>query len=180
MRRQLSAITRAAWDNQRQANLQRAPNILVTKTPHFITLLSWQKAVYESCFLWHNTEAFDINPSLIGGTKTLSTEKVETGSPKGWQNPITVSAGRTQKNVDPARLLPSRPDLMRTRLEFQRQLIRAGQQRFTPIQVNVEGVIYDGHQGVRAAAEEGRAIDVLVIDVAIAPVASSIFALSVR
>jgi hypothetical protein len=100
--------------------------------------------------------------------------------PKGWQNPITVSAGRTQKDVDPALLLPSRPNLVRSRLEFQRQLIRTGQQRFTPIQENANGVIYDGHHGARAAAEEGRTIDVLVIDVPLSPMASSIFALPVR
>jgi len=83
--------------------------------------------------------------------------------PPGWTNPITAAAGHRQRGVDPLALLPSRPDLIKARLDFQRQLIVSGIARHSPIQVTTQGVIFDGHHAVRAAAEEGRRIDVLVI-----------------
>src|SRR5207249_2380798 len=89
--------------------------------------------------------------------------------PAGWQNPITAAPGQVQRGVDPARLLPSRGDLVRPRVEFQRALVRSGRPRLTPIQVTPDGVIFDGHHGVRAAAEEGTLVDVLVIPWSEAP-----------
>src|SRR5688500_14847095 len=94
--------------------------------------------------------------------------------PAGWQNPITAQPGQTQAGVDPQALLPSRHDLLRVRLEAQRMLLLAGTPRQTPIQVTPDGVIWDGHHAVRAAAEEGRPVEVLVIRWRVAPVASSI------
>jgi hypothetical protein len=35
--------------------------------------------------------------------------------------------------------------------------------RSTPIKVGVNGVIWDGHHAVRAAAENGEAVDVLIV-----------------
>jgi hypothetical protein len=81
----------------------------------------------------------------------------------GWSNPISVSAGQTQYDVDPTQVLPSRPDLQQRRLDLQRQLLASGQARFTPIQVTQDGVIWDGHHAVRAAAEAGRRVAVLVV-----------------
>jgi hypothetical protein len=66
--------------------------------------------------------------------------------------------------IDPASLIAGRADLRRTRLEVQRQLIQQGTQRHTPVTVSVDGVIYDGNHGVRAAAEENVAVDVLITD----------------
>ena len=83
-------------------------------------------------------------------------------SPGDWQNPINAAPGQTQQDIDPARLRPGRTDLIRSRLEYQRKLIESGQARFTPIQVSREGVIIDGHHYVRAAAEEGQLVEVLV------------------
>jgi len=40
--------------------------------------------------------------------------------------------------------------------------------------VNSDGVIFDGHHAVRAAAEEGRKIDVKVIDFPLPPTTDSI------
>jgi hypothetical protein len=84
--------------------------------------------------------------------------------PVGWQNPIIVPAGQLQKAVDARLLLPSRSDLIQLRLDFQRALRQMGRQRLTPIQVTVQGVIWDGHHAVRAAAERGETVDVLIVD----------------
>jgi hypothetical protein len=83
-------------------------------------------------------------------------------APEGWTNPITRQPGELQTGVAPARLWPSRPDLASARVEFQRSLLRTGSPRYTPIQVTIDGVIIDGHHAVRAAAEEGLTIEVLI------------------
>jgi hypothetical protein len=46
--------------------------------------------------------------------------------------------------------------------------------------VTRDGVIWDGHHAVRAAAEEGRTVEVLVIDLAAKATGSSILNLPVR
>src|SRR4051812_35255384 len=99
--------------------------------------------------------------------------------PPGWTNPITVPAGRTQIGVDPMRLLPARSDLERARLDTQSRLLRSGTPRFTPIQVTTDGVIFDGHHGVRAAVEAGQVIDVKVVSFLQPPTADSILDLPV-
>src|SRR5438105_13873534 len=81
----------------------------------------------------------------------------------GGQNPITVPVGQIQKAIDPRTLLPSRRTLDRNRLEAQRSLLVAGMPRLTPILVTREGVIWDGHHAVRAAAEESRLVGVQVV-----------------
>jgi hypothetical protein len=101
-------------------------------------------------------------------------------APSGWQNPITVPPGQIQTGIDPAILLPSRRRLERVRLEDQRALLLSGTVRTTPILVTTGGVIWDGHHAVRAAAEEGRMIDVEVIALPAKAVASSILSLPVR
>lgn len=83
--------------------------------------------------------------------------------PAGWQNPIVVQAGTMQSDIDPNNLLPSRPNLNKSRLDAQRQLLDGRVARFTPIQVNLDGIIWDGHHAVRAAAEKDRLVDVLVV-----------------
>jgi hypothetical protein len=83
-------------------------------------------------------------------------------SPDPAGKPIHAKPGDIQHDVDPAMLLPSRVDLSRKRLEFQRGLILSNRARFTPIQVSTDGLIIDGHHYVRAAAEERRRVDVLV------------------
>jgi len=97
-----------------------------------------------------------------------------------WRNPIAVPPGQTQHGVDPARLLPSRGDLIRLRLEAQRHLLRGGMPRFTPIQVTQHGVVFDGHHMVRAAAEEGKLVDVRVVGVTQPPAGDMILDLPVR
>src|SRR5437867_307685 len=95
--------------------------------------------------------------------------------PAGWLNPIVVAPGQRQVGVDPIRLLPARADLDRHRLAAQAALLKAGTPRHTPVQVTQNGVIYDGHHAVRAAAERGA----LVIDDPTAAVADSIMDLPV-
>jgi hypothetical protein len=101
------------------------------------------------------------------------------GPPEEWSNPVTASAGEVQRGVDPARLRPSRADLIRARFEFQRSLLRSGRPRFTMIQVNREGVIVDGHHAVRAAAEEARPVDVTVSPLPVVAISVSILDLPV-
>src|SRR4051812_21815955 len=98
----------------------------------------------------------------------------------GWQNPIIAGPGNVQSGIDPAQLRPARADLLRTRVEFQRSLIRGKRPRITPIQVSEQGVIIDGHHYARAAAEEGRLIEVLVTALSAVPKADSVLDLPLR
>jgi hypothetical protein len=98
----------------------------------------------------------------------------------GRPNPITSGPGEVQTAVDPLALRPSRRDLLRSRIGFQRSLVRSGQPRSTPIRVNLDGIIVDRHHAVRFAAEEGRALDVHVVDFPLASTAESILDLPVR
>ena len=100
--------------------------------------------------------------------------------PPGWQNPISVLAGQVQTGVDARLLLPGRSDLVKTRLDFQRALLQAGRPRLTPIQVTPNGVIWDGHHAVRAAAELGLAVAVLVVDEEASPAGPTILQLPER
>lgn len=100
--------------------------------------------------------------------------------PAGWQNPIIVPPGQIQNDVDARLLLPSRSDLIQIRLDFQRDLRPTGVQRSTPIQVTIQGVIWDGHHAVRVAAELGESIDVLIVNAVVAPSGLTILQLPVR
>jgi hypothetical protein len=100
--------------------------------------------------------------------------------PAGWRNPITETPGRVQKGVDAAQLLASRTDLDPSRLARQRALIQAGTPRLTPIQATTDGVIWDGHHAVRAAAERGETVDVLVVAALVPPTGLTILQLPVR
>jgi hypothetical protein len=66
--------------------------------------------------------------------------------------------------VDPKSLIAGRASLERRRITLQRELIKQGVQRFTPITVNLAGVVHDGNHAVRAAIEDNRAVDVLIVD----------------
>jgi hypothetical protein len=100
--------------------------------------------------------------------------------PANWQNPITTAPGQSQSGIDPTRLLPSRGDLARLRLEAQRRLLLSGATRYTPVQVTLDGVIFDGHHMVRAAAEEGKLIEVRVVSLTQPPSGDTILDLPVR
>jgi hypothetical protein len=100
--------------------------------------------------------------------------------PAGWQNPITAQPGQLQQGVDPLRLLPARRNLHQRQLDAQRAMLLAGIPRTSPIMVTRDGVIWDGHHAVRAAAEEGRTVEVLVIDLTAKATSSSILNLAVR
>jgi hypothetical protein len=100
--------------------------------------------------------------------------------PTDWQNPISAAPGQTQTGVDPARLLPSRNDLDQSRLDEQRRLLRSGIPRFTPVQATPDGVIFDGHHMMRAAAEEGKLIDVRVVGITQPPAGEMILDLPER
>jgi hypothetical protein len=101
------------------------------------------------------------------------------GFPPNWQTPITSSPGQLQLHVDPLSLLPSRPDLSQVRLDTQRALVDAGIQRHTPVQVTLEGVIWDGHHAARVAAEKQLLVVVKVVTEQLAPTADSILDLPV-
>jgi hypothetical protein len=100
--------------------------------------------------------------------------------PPDWQNPITAAPGQTQAGVDPTRLLPGRGDLVRSRVDAQRRLLLAGIPRLSSVQVTPDGVIFDGHHMVRAAAEEGKLIDVRVVGISQPPAGELILDLPVR
>ena len=70
-----------------------------------------------------------------------------------------------QVSVDAKLLLPSRSDLNQSRLNHQRMLRQSRTPRFTPIQVGVDGIIWDGHHAVRLVAEMGETVEVLVVAV---------------
>lgn len=95
-------------------------------------------------------------------------------------NPIAVGVGESQIGVDPNLLRPFRSDLLRSRLDLQIQLQTTGISRFTPIKVNLEGVIVDGHHAVRVAAELGQSVDVLVVEVDVAPSGMRILELPIQ
>lgn len=100
-------------------------------------------------------------------------------APVGWQNPIHVAPGHSQAGVNPLFLLPSRKDLATLRLDMQRALLDAGSERYTPIQVTPDAVIWDGHHAVRVAAEKGIDVTVHVVQQKLKPSASSIMDLKV-
>lgn len=100
--------------------------------------------------------------------------------PAGRQNPIVVPAGQIQKGIDARLLLPSRYDLIPSRLNFQRGLRQAGRPRLTPIQVTTQGIIWDGHHAVRAAAESGDTVDALIVDAVVPASGLTILQLPVR
>ena len=80
-------------------------------------------------------------------------------------NPIDAKPGQMQLGVDPGALRAgSQRMLDPTRLAAQKELLRAGTARHTPIMVTQEGVVADGHHTVRAAIEMGRTVDVQVVD----------------
>jgi hypothetical protein len=58
-------------------------------------------------------------------------------------------------------------------------LLQSGTPRNSPIQVTVDGVIFDGHHAVRVAAEDGKLIEVKVVDFPMPATADSILDLLV-
>ena len=100
--------------------------------------------------------------------------------PNDWHNPITAAAGQVQVGIEPARLLASRGDLIRTRLDGQRQLLPSGIRRFSPVRVTPDGVIIDGHRIARVAAEVGKLIEVQVVSISQRPAGELILDLPVR
>jgi RHS repeat-associated protein len=79
-------------------------------------------------------------------------------------DPTTAQPGQIITGVDPNTLTAGRANLVRGKLENQRQLVATGTPRATPIEVEPSGTIYDGNHGARAAAEAGRPVDVRVRD----------------
>jgi hypothetical protein len=80
-------------------------------------------------------------------------------------DPAAVKGGDTIHGVDPGSLIAGRPNLIQSRLDFQRQLLVQGIDRFTPIIVTVHGIVYDGNHAARAAIEAGKTVAVLVVDI---------------
>jgi hypothetical protein len=99
--------------------------------------------------------------------------------PPNWVNPIVALPGQLQHGVDPLRLLPSRSDLFRVRLDFQGALLDPGTRRHTEIEVTADGIIWDGHHAIRAAAERGINVTVKVVNVKESASAASIMDLNV-
>ena len=79
-------------------------------------------------------------------------------------DPSQAKHGVILRGIDPATFEANRPELEESRLTTQRQLIANGIKRWTMIEVNCQGVILQGNHGVRAAAEAGVPIDVIVLD----------------
>jgi hypothetical protein len=55
-----------------------------------------------------------------------------------------------------------------------------GKSRYSLIEVTIDGVIWDGHHGVRAAAEMGLAVEVKVVNAAVKALGLLILDLPVR
>ena len=100
--------------------------------------------------------------------------------PANWKSPITASPGQLQSDVNPLQLLPSRTELSKGRLDVQLGLLDSGTERHTPIQVTSDGVIWDGHHGVRAAAEKGIPVMITVVPGKVNPTAETILDLPVE
>jgi hypothetical protein len=66
------------------------------------------------------------------------------------------------QGVDPTSLQAGRGNLVEGRLQVQKQLLDSQTQRYTPIQVTKDGVIWDGNHGVRAA-EAGKPVDARIV-----------------
>lgn len=79
-------------------------------------------------------------------------------------NANLVQDGDTVPHIDPNSLVAGRPNLIKSRLDAQRHLLRQQIARWTPIFVTKSGVIYDGNHAARAAAEAGEGIEIQVID----------------
>jgi hypothetical protein len=62
---------------------------------------------------------------------------------------------------------------------MQAALVDAGVERYTPIQVTPDGVIWDRHHAVRVAAERGITVTVQVVNQRAKPTAASIMDLPV-
>jgi len=101
-------------------------------------------------------------------------------APPGLQNPISAAPGAVQTNVDPVHLRPSRTDLSASRLKLQHYLLGSGQHRHSLISVSEEGVIIDGHHAIRAAAEQGRNVDVFVSSLKVPAQSGTILDLPIR
>ncbi len=78
-------------------------------------------------------------------------------------NSAEAEVGQTVQGVDPTSLQAGRGNLVKSRLQVQRQLVDSETPRYTPIEVTKDGVIWDGNHGVRAAAEGRKAVDVVVV-----------------
>lgn len=79
------------------------------------------------------------------------------------------TSGR-QTNVDPNSLRSGQQrSLDPNQLETQRELIRTGTPRRHPIMVDQNGVIYDGHHGVRAAIEAGVPVNIEIVPNLVSP-----------
>ena len=88
--------------------------------------------------------------------------------------------GPDSSQCGPWHAITESPRPCQSATRFSGLLLRSAQKRFTPIQVTLQGVIFDGHHAVRAAAEEGSLVEVFVVDQKVLPSAPSIFSLSVR
>ena len=88
---------------------------------------------------------------------------VSQGAQRLVQNPITVKPGQMQE-CDPNMLRAGQQQVLRQgNLNDQLEFIKKGVDRYTPIEVTVDGVIVNGHHGVRAAAQLGRTVHVKVV-----------------
>ena len=86
---------------------------------------------------------------------------------RAWTMQVFIpgtASGQIVADVDPDTLFAGRDSLENSRLIVQRELIERGIRRFTIIEVNRDGVVLNGNHGVRAAAEAGTAVSVLVRD----------------
>ena len=104
-----------------------------------------------------------------GTTKSGTQELIEGTSIYGDKS--YYSGGRRIiEGVDPNTLkVGNQQTLDPVRLNQQKNLIKNGIERNTLIQVTKDGVIYDGHHGVRAALEMGKYIDVEIVPQTIMP-----------
>jgi hypothetical protein len=79
-------------------------------------------------------------------------------------DPAAAIPGQVLTGIDPASLRAGQQTVLdANRLEVQRDLIRRGIRRYTPIEVTSEGIIADGHHGCRAAAEAGKPVEILIV-----------------
>jgi hypothetical protein len=107
----------------------------------------------------------------LDGSAPPTTEQPGDPEPAvGPANPITASPGFPQRGVDPTALRAgNQTSLEASRIANQKALILSGTPRFDPIVVTRDGVVIDGAHAVRAAAELGQTVDVVVSPVNMTP-----------
>jgi hypothetical protein len=79
-------------------------------------------------------------------------------------DPTDAKPGTILREIDASTLFAGHEPLEQWRIDLQHKLTVTRAVRWDMIEVTTQGVIMSGNHGVRAAAEAGVAVDVLVVE----------------